>query len=67
MSKIQSPDCESAKPYIQGNSNDWLLIEFWSSNMVNVAHACVVLANVVGLEENVVPGLSHPDFTPVFA
>lgn len=66
-SKVKSLDCESAKPYVQGDSNDWLLVEFWSSNMVDVAHACVVLAEVVGLKEDVVPGLSHPEFQSVFS
>lgn len=65
-SAVASSDCENTKPYVQGDSNDWLLVEFWSSDMVDVAHACVVLAKAVGLTEEQVPGLSHPDFKGVF-
>lgn len=63
---IDLPDCENAKPYVQGDSEDWLLVEFWSSDIVDVAHACVVLVKAVGLTEEQVPGLSHPDFKGVF-
>lgn len=59
-------DCSGAKPFIQGNSNDWLMVEFTSSNEVDVAHACTVLAKAVGLTEDKVPGLNHPDFACVF-
>lgn len=66
LSVLDTIDCLDAKPFVQGNSHDWLMIEFWSSDMVNVSHACHVLAKSVGLKESDVPGLSHPDFPCVF-
>ncbi len=67
INALKINDCSGAKPFIQGDSNDWLMVEFTSSNEVDVAHACNVLARAAGLTEDKVPGLNHPNFACVFS
>lgn len=54
---MASADVKAAKPFLQGCSVDWLMVEFWTHDIDDVARAANALAESVGLP------LQHGNFT----
>lgn len=38
-----------AKPFLQGNSGEWMMLEFWTKDLEKIKCACLEFGNVIGL------------------
>ena len=37
-------------PFIQGNSDDWIMVEFWTDNQKNILHACEKICETLNVD-----------------
>jgi len=56
MCFVKIPD---ASPYLQGNSNGWFMVEFWTRDMVAIHQACQVIADCLGMTYSKVENSSN--------
>jgi hypothetical protein len=54
---LQNKQVSACRPFHQGDSENWLMIEFWTSSMNDIQSAARILAAAIGAE------LKHGEFT----
>lgn len=47
---MQDPEVKAARPFLQGESGNWVMVEFWSDNLELIQVAAQHLANRVKLD-----------------
>jgi len=58
-------DHGDSKYFIQGDSDNWLMVEFWCHDLPAIERACQAMVSVVQLTPNAVMGWRHPEHSRV--
>lgn len=53
---------KDSKPFIQGQSENWIMVEFWHSNVQAIEQACQAIIKILGVTPEQVAGWAHPDY-----
>ncbi|MBI6885757.1 hypothetical protein [Pseudomonas putida] len=50
LSMFRKPSVEKARPFLQGDSRGWVMVEFWSKDEEAIKAASDALAKSIGIE-----------------